>query len=67
MLLPPELLLPPLVPLLGRSFPTPVVPLFALLLPAPRDPQFEQVVFGGAGVDVLRRYRDGLLAIAASE
>jgi hypothetical protein len=24
-------------------------------------------VFGGAGVDVLRRYRDGLLAIAASE
>lgn len=37
------------------------------LLPAPRDPQFEQVVFGGAGVDVLRRYRDGLLAIAASE
>ena len=38
-----------------------------ILLPAPRDPQFEQVVFGGAGVDVLRRYRDGLLAIAASE
>ena len=37
------------------------------LSPAPRDPQFEQVVFGGAGVDVLRRYRDGLLAIAASE
>ena len=37
------------------------------LLPAPRDPQFEQVVFGGAGVDVLRRYRDGLLTIAASE
>ena len=37
------------------------------LLPALRDPQFEQLVFGGAGVDVLRRYRDGLLAIAASE
>ena len=37
------------------------------LSPAPRDPQFEQLVFGGAGVDVLRRYRDGLLAIAASE
>ena len=37
------------------------------LSPAPRGPQFEQVVFGGAGVDVLRRYRDGLLAIAASE
>jgi len=38
-----------------------------ILLPAPRDAQFEQVVFGGAGVEVLQRYRDGLLAIAASE
>ena len=37
------------------------------LSPSLRDPQFEQVVFGGAGIDVLRRYRDGLLAIAASE
>ena len=37
------------------------------LQPAPHDTQFDQVVFGGSGVEVLQRYRDGLLAIAASE
>jgi hypothetical protein len=35
----------------------------AALQPAPRDPTFDQVVFGGAGADVLQRYRDGLLAL----
>jgi hypothetical protein len=37
----------------------------ASLQPAPRDPTFDQVVFGGAGVDVLQRYRNGLLALMA--
>jgi hypothetical protein len=35
----------------------------ATLQPAPRDPTFDEVVFGGAGADVLQRYRDGLLAL----
>jgi hypothetical protein len=37
----------------------------AALQPAPRDPTFDEVVFGGAGADVLQRYRDGLLALRA--
>jgi hypothetical protein len=35
----------------------------AVLQPVPRDPTFDEVVFGGAGADVLQRYRDGLLAL----
>jgi hypothetical protein len=35
----------------------------AVLQPAPRDPTFDEVVFGGTGADVLQRYRDGLLAL----
>ena len=35
------------------------------LVPAERDRTFEQVVFGGPGVAVLARYRDGLRSVAA--
>jgi hypothetical protein len=38
----------------------------AALQPAPRDPTFDEVVFGGAGTDVLQRYREGLLALMNS-